>query len=132
MVFPVQRPGDFINAEWELFFFILPIFFLSRFHLFLTAVLRASDGHLCASCYITGLAQTGRQVANGDECRDLATKTMKWRHFWRQGEGLGPTDSKQVLRENRVFENSMNIKLFISLDRGHYVLCLLILFQFDI
>ena len=38
---------------------------------------------------IPGLAQTGRQVANGDECRDLATKTMKWRHFWRQGKGLG-------------------------------------------
>ena len=30
-----------------------------------------------------GLAQTGRQVANGDECRDLATKTVNWR----QGRG---------------------------------------------
>ena len=36
-LFPVQRPGDFITAEWELFFFILPIFFFwSRFHNFLT------------------------------------------------------------------------------------------------
>ena len=52
--------------------------------------------------------------------------------FLATGEGLGPTDSKQVLQENRVYENSMNIKLFISLDRGHYFLYLLILFQFDI
>ena len=36
---------------------------------------------------ISGLAQTGRQIASGDECRDLATKTMKWRHFWRQERG---------------------------------------------
>ena len=34
-----------------------------------------------------GLAQTGRQVANGDEGRDLATKIMKWRYFWRQEDG---------------------------------------------
>ena len=26
MLFPVQRPGDFITAEWELYFFILPFF----------------------------------------------------------------------------------------------------------
>ena len=36
---------------------------------------------------MAGLAQTGRQVANGDECCDLATKTMKWQRFWRQGKG---------------------------------------------
>ena len=26
MLFPVQRPGEDITAEWELFFFSLPIF----------------------------------------------------------------------------------------------------------
>ena len=43
MLFPVQRPGDYITAEWELDFFILPIsfFFLggggvSKFHHILT------------------------------------------------------------------------------------------------
>ena len=44
---------------------------------------------------------------------------MKWRHFWHRRKGW---DSKQVLQENRVYEKSMNIKLFISLDRGHYFL----------
>ena len=75
----------------------------------------------------SGLAQTGRQVASGDECRDLATKTMKWRHFWRPGEGLGPPDAKQVFQESRVYENTLNMKSFISLDREHYSLGLLFL-----
>ena len=36
MLFPVQRPGDFMTAEWELFFLHLAHFFLwSRFHHFL-------------------------------------------------------------------------------------------------
>ena len=35
MLFPVQRPGDFITAEWELFFFILPSFFGQDFIIFL-------------------------------------------------------------------------------------------------
>ena len=40
MLFPVQRPGDFIIAEWRTFFFdfahIFFFFFGSRFHHFLT------------------------------------------------------------------------------------------------
>ena len=54
-------------------------------------------------------------------------KTMKWRHFWRQGEGLGPPDAKQVFQESRVYENTMNMKSFISLDREHFSPCLLFL-----
>ena len=37
MLFTVQWPGDFITAEWELFFFILPFFFVFvKIHHFLT------------------------------------------------------------------------------------------------
>ena len=35
MLFLVQRPGDYITAEWELFFFANFIFFWLKFHHFL-------------------------------------------------------------------------------------------------
>ena len=62
-------------------------------------------------CVKAGLAQTSRQVANGDECRDLATKIMKWRHFWRQGEGLGSPDSKQVFQETFIFKKNYEYEI---------------------
>ena len=36
MLFPVQRPGEDITAEWELFFRIFPFFCFQKFQYFLT------------------------------------------------------------------------------------------------
>ena len=60
ILFPVQRPGVYITAEWELFFFILPPKknVWSKFHHFLTKIKKKGGKKDFASARLATISAT--------------------------------------------------------------------------